>query len=118
MDVSIISREDLKNMIDSKEGYVLIDVREPYEIEKYGAIPTSHNVPLGQIPQDLELSEKDFEKKYGFEINKEIKLIFYCRSGGRSDRAATLAKSKGYNAINYIGSILDWADIDQNVKKY
>ena len=118
MEVPIISREDLKKMIDSGEAYILIDVREPYELEKYGSIPTSHNIPLDELSQALELPEEEFERQYGFGINKEVKIIFYCRSGARADQAATIAKSKGYNAINYLGSALDWADIDENVKKY
>ena len=54
----------------------------------------------------------------GSRLQNSSRLILYCRSGGRSGRATTYAENKGFNAVNYKGSILDWAEIDSRIEKY
>ncbi len=105
-----ITRDELKALIDSKADYILVDVREDDELE-YGMIPTARHIPLRIIPTAL----KNFEQ---FKLSKTKKLIFYCRSGNRSEQATKLALEQGFNAYNYQGSILDWAEIDANVTAY
>ncbi len=114
-----ISREEVKNLIENKGKYTLIDVREKEELS-YGMIPTAHNVALHEIEFALDLVAEDFQKKYGFEKpKKEDTIIFYCRTGGRSAMATAFAQEHGYvHAKNYAGSIYDWATIDPNVRRY
>ena len=52
-EVPIISTDELKELIDKKEDYILVDVREPDEIKEYGKIPTSINIPLGELKEKL-----------------------------------------------------------------
>jgi rhodanese-related sulfurtransferase len=120
-----IKRDDLKNLIDSKQTIgenspvLLIDVREPSEVQTYGSIPTSINIPMGSAATELSLTPEAFKQKYGKIISKDKKIIFYCRSGTRSEAVVKIALEKGYfNSINYKGSALEWSDIDPNVKKY
>ena len=102
----IISTENLKDLIDNEGDYKLIDVREPYELI-HGVIPTSKNIPLNSIKDQLQ------------NFNKDDNLIFYCRTGSRSDAATKLALENGYsNSVNYKGSIWAWSEIDNNVKRY
>ena len=117
--MEIITRDALKTLIDTKGKYVLIDVREKEELA-YGMIPTAHHIPLHEMEFALELVPEDFEKKYGFQKPaKEDTVIFYCRSGGRAAMATAFAEQAGFiHAKNYAGSILDWASIDQNVRRY
>ena len=112
-----ISRNELKQLIDSKGSYLLIDVREMNEMV-HGKIPTAQNLPLSEFTAALELSEEEFQKKYSFSMSKRDRIIFYCRSGSRSAKATEAATDKGFNAENYKGSILDWAEIDEQVEKY
>lgn len=113
-----ISRDELKQLIDNKGNYVLVDVREKDELV-HGMIPSAHNVPLGELGSALDLSPEVFKKKYGFfGLSKSDRLIFHCRSGGRSKKATELALQKGFQAENFEGSILAWAEIDSNVQKY
>src|SRR3989338_8258982 len=114
----VVKRDELKRLIDKKKDYVLIDVREKDELE-YGMIPTAKNIPLEEISDSLDMNEKDFKKKYGFQKpKKEDNIIFHCRTGGRSERATQFAISRGYKARNYKGSIWDWSEIDANVRRY
>ena len=114
----LITKDELERLINSKEDYRLIDVRESKEIEGYGAIPTSRNIPLGEIEEAFNLSTEDFEKKYGFKFDKTTKLIFYCRSGGRSAKALSIIFDKGLNIFNFKGSILEWSKTHSDVKAY
>ncbi len=114
------TRGELRNFISAGHGYVLIDIREKSELV-HGAIPTSHNLPLSELGSALVLLETEPEKfleKYHFTFTKKDRLILYCRSGSRSARATNYLASKGYDAQNYAGSILDWAEVDKNVEKY
>jgi adenylyltransferase/sulfurtransferase len=92
-----ITVEQLKSMLDKKEKFVLLDVREPREYEA-ARIPGSRLIPLGDIP--LRAAELDKKQKY----------VVHCRSGGRSGRAVAILREKGFDATNVAGGILAWAD--------
>jgi rhodanese-related sulfurtransferase len=92
-------------------------------LKNYGSIPKSINIALDDF-EDAMLeakNDKDFFKKH-FNLpsvyGKNTKLIVYCRSGGRSAIAESIAESLGFKALNYSGSILDWSKYDKNVKAY
>src|SRR3989338_1479778 len=114
----IISRNELKKLIDLKGDYVLIDVRNTDELAN-GMIPSAKNIPLSKIEHAFDMDEDEFKETYGFsKFTKKDNLIFHCRTGGRSEMATQIALGKGYNARNYAGSIWEWAEIDKNVKRY
>lgn len=89
---------------------ILIDTREPEELEKSGTIPTSVNIPVTSQPDAFFMSEEDFEDKFGFSRpGKDQNLVLYCRAGVRSRTAAALAKQAGWeNVGEYPGAWLDW----------
>ena|SRR3989344_394137 len=117
-DIPIITRDELKKSIDENKNYVLIDVRNEDEL-KYGMIPTAKNISMPELQTAFELDDEEFKIKYNFEKPKKTDdLIFYCRSGNRSREITRAMVSKGFNARNYKGSTLEWAEIDDNVKKY
>jgi adenylyltransferase/sulfurtransferase len=103
-----ISVEALKAKLDAKEDIFVLDVREPHEypIANLGA-PL---IPVGSL--EGRIAELAAEK------NSEI--IVHCRSGARSQKAATILKSAGFtNVSNLTGGILAWADkIDPTMAKY
>ncbi|CAO3702100.1 unnamed protein product [Rhizopus stolonifer] len=92
------------------KDYVLLDVREPREVEA-GHIPTAKNVPLKQFHFAWDLSEKDFEDNYGFEKpRRNERLITYCLKGVRSTMAANYLLKLGYNVESYEGSYDDYLE--------
>jgi len=115
----IISIDELKKLIESQsEKYSLIDVREREELE-HGMIPTAFNVPLSELHEALNMEREDFKSMYGFEKpSKDERVIFHCRTGGRSAQAAAYAETLGFNSENYAGSIWEWAETDPDVKRY
>jgi len=101
-----ISVQELKAKMDRKEKFVLLDVREPkeYAIAK---IAGSTLIPLGSLPERLG------------ELDKSAKLIVHCKAGGRSAKAVSLLRDKGYDAVNVAGGIDAWSQsIDPSVPKY
>ncbi|KAF3908180.1 hypothetical protein AA313_de0201804 [Arthrobotrys entomopaga] len=99
----------LANNPDPKR--LLIDVREPHELQKSGELPNSINIPLETSPDVWFLPEDAFLDKFGFEKpSLDTELVFSCKAGVRSSSAARIAKMAGYkNTASYKGSWLDWA---------
>ena len=90
-----ITTEELEKLLKEGQHLNLIDVREDEEVAE-GMIPGAKHIKMGQIPENLELLDK----------NKEYILI--CRSGGRSGRTCEYLESLGYSVTNMIGGMLDW----------
>jgi sulfur-carrier protein adenylyltransferase/sulfurtransferase len=102
-----VTVQDLKKMMDAGEDFQLIDVREPHE-HQFTDIG-GELIPMGTI-----IAEAD-------KINRDKKVIVYCRSGNRSANVVKALEQKfGFNNLyNLKGGILDWADkIDPKIKKY
>lgn len=97
---------DLKKAIDQGQEIRLIDVRDPVEREVV-AIPQSEIIPYERINDELIK-------------NDEIPVIFYCRNGIRSARAARKLRNAGFeNVYNLSGGTNAWArEIDQEANLY
>jgi len=113
----MVTRDELKKLIDDKGKYTLIDVRGEDELVN-GMIPTAVHLPLGEISWAFTLSPEAFERKYKFKKPINEKVIFYCRTGSRSAMATSKGKEIGLDCDNYAGSIWEWSEIDPNVKRY
>lgn len=102
-----ITPAELKNWTDSGKNFRLIDVREPYETEI--ASIGGENIPMAQIAAAHE------------KINRDIPVVFYCRSGARSATVIRHLESSGgfSNLYNLKGGILAYADeVDPTLPKY
>ena len=64
-DTERIAVSDLNKKIDSGETFLLIDVREDYELEENGAIKGAIHIPMGEL--DARMAD----------IPKDIELVFY-----------------------------------------
>ncbi|SPP82729.1 rhodanese domain-containing protein CG4456 [Drosophila guanche] len=102
---------DVVKMLAREPQKLLIDVREPDELTKTGQIPSSINIPLGIVSQELSASPELFKSKYGREKPQATtEIIFHCMIGKRSLKAAETAAALGFkNLKNYEGSWTDWA---------
>ncbi|XP_075718318.1 thiosulfate sulfurtransferase/rhodanese-like domain-containing protein 3 [Rhinoderma darwinii] len=104
-----VNYEELKDLL-KKDGVVLIDVREPWEMKEYGVIKGSINIPLGDLLTALQMTPEDFEKNYNHKLpEKSNTLVLSCLVGIRSGRALAVATSLGYNKVHhYKGGFDDW----------
>lgn len=92
-----ITAEEAKEIMDSAEDYVLLDVREQDEFAE-GHIEGAILIPYGSIDTRAESELPD----------KEQTILVYCRSGRRSAIAAEALVSLGYTDVRDFGGILDW----------
>lgn len=101
-----ITVQDLKEMMDAKSDFQLIDVREEMEFEHCNI--GGQLIPMGTIMDHLD------------EIATDKKVILHCKSGRRSATVVQILESKGFtNLYNLQGGILAWSDqIDPTVPKY
>ena len=92
-----ITAEEAKEIMDSEEGYIILDVREQDEYDA-GHIPGAILIPYTQI--EAKASE--------MLADKDQLILVYCRSGRRSKIAAEALVELGYTNIKEFGGILDW----------
>lgn len=84
-----------------KENTYLIDVRSIAEYVFIGHPEMAYNVPLSfwnEMDQAF-VPNQNFVEDIKKRFNPEDKLIFICRSGGRSMRAAQLMNDAGYTSV-------------------
>ncbi|XP_063906472.1 thiosulfate sulfurtransferase/rhodanese-like domain-containing protein 3 isoform X2 [Zophobas morio] len=107
---------DYVKSLENDKNVLLIDVREPSELEKTGRIPGSINIPLATLEDTLQnWSEEDFREKFQREKpNSETAMVFSCHMGRRSQAALDAAKKMGFiHAKHFPGG---WAGWEQETK--
>ena len=102
-----ISALDLKNRLPPASKLILLDVREPHELQ-ISSLPNAVNIPLGQLAGRLA------------ELNSADDMVVFCKGGTRSLRALELLMSAGFKkARNLKGGINAWArDVDPSLPVY
>ena len=92
-----ITAEEAKQIMDSEEGYIILDVRTQEEYDE------------GHIPGAIVISHEEIaEKAEEVLTDKDQLILVYCRSGRRSKIAAEALAELGYTNIKEFGGILDW----------
>ncbi|KAK0532995.1 hypothetical protein OC834_002278 [Tilletia horrida] len=112
VDKGVVTYAELKPETQAPSGNItIIDVREPDEVAQ-GIIPSAVNVPLSKFQTAFAGTGTggNFVRDFGFDRPQfDDALIFYCRSGKRSQEALDYARAQGWwNSRNYTGSWLDW----------
>ena len=106
-----IGVEQVKQKMDNKQAFRLVDVREPseYDICKIGGAIL---IPLGDI------EARDPSKLNGLKPDEEI--IIHCKGGVRSLKAAKILQEMGYKNLKSMrGGINEWSEkIDSSVPLY
>ena len=92
-----ISPEEAKQVMDTQEGYILLDVRTQEEYDQ-GHIPGAILIPDTEVEARAEKVLTD----------KDQLLLVYCRSGRRSKLASEILVELGYTNIMEFGGIIDW----------
>lgn len=92
-----ISAQKAKSMMDSENGYIILDVRTPEEFAE------------GHIPGAILMPYDEVAGRAADELPDKAQLILvYCRSGRRSKLAAQTLAELGYTNIKEFGGIIDW----------
>ena len=92
-----ITAEEAKQIMDTEEGYIILDVRTQEEYDE------------GHIPGAIVISHEEIaEKAEEMLPDKNQLILVYCRSGRRSKIAAEALVELGYTNIKEFGGIIDW----------
>ncbi len=102
-----ISVAELAAKLQRGDGLVLVDVREPHELE-ISHLPDARLIPLGELPTRMA------------ELDTSAHIVLFCRTGSRSGRALEMLRAAGYTqARHLVGGINAWArEIDPGVAVY
>ncbi len=92
-----ITAEQAKEMMDSGEEIIILDVRTDAEFEE-AHIEGAILIPDYEIENLAESQLPD----------KNSTILIYCRSGRRSEGAALKLVEMGYTGIYDFGGIIDW----------
>ena len=92
-----ITAEQAKEIMDSREGYIILDTRTQEEYDQ-SHIPGAILIPYDEV----------LEKAEGVLTDKNQLILVYCRSGRRSKLAAADLQKLGYTNIMEFGGIIDW----------
>jgi adenylyltransferase/sulfurtransferase len=105
--IPTVSVKELKQKLEARENFQLIDVREPIEYE-LANIDGAKLIPLGELALRMN------------ELDRERLTIVHCHSGQRSAQAVRTLRESGFtNVFNLEGGIARWSDeIDSNVAQY
>ena len=92
-----ITAEEAKQIMDSEEDYIILDVRTQDEYDQ------------GHIPGAIVISHDEIvEKAEEVLTDKDQLILVYCRSGRRSKIASEALVELGYTNIKEFGGIIDW----------
>ncbi len=99
--------QEIKNILDNKNGARLIDVREPWEYN-IARIENSELMPTSTFLQYVDI------------LNPDDELIIYCHTGVRSANVCAFLAGKGFkNLINLKGGIDAWSkEVDPAIPRY
>ena len=84
-----VSPAELASLIQREPGMHLLDVREPFELIAFGAIPGVQNIPVGELA--FRMNELPSDR------SRPIAVI--CQSGNRSSEAAHYLVTRGYARV-------------------
>jgi len=95
-----INVSDLKKLLESREDFSLIDVRDKQDADQ-GMIPQAVNVSRGMLEHNIDQVTTD----------KNRKIVLYCGGGSRSALAAVSLKRMGFkNVISLAGGFKGWKE--------
>jgi len=102
-----ISAPELAERLRASEPPLLLDVREPHELE-ISRLASATLIPLGQLAARLS------------ELDSAREMVVFCKSGTRSTRALELLLSAGFRKVkNLRGGINAWAEqVDSELPIY
>ena len=101
-----IQPKELKKRIDSKDKFVLLDVRESHEVS-YAKIDPHVHIAVGALPEQHD------------ELDKSTPLIVMCHTGVRSAHVCQYLEPLGYDVTNLEGGIEAWSQlVDPSVPRY
>lgn len=106
--------KDALNMVHANPRAVIVDVRS--EMEWAGGVADVNAQKFITITSNEEAFVSDLEI---LAPEKDVDLLFICKSGARSAYAASVAEKVGYkNCYNIIGGVIEWVRSGLSLKAW
>lgn len=99
-----ISVDEAKQKIEA--GALVVDVREPAEVEQSGKVAGAVHIPRGMVEFRADADTPYYDKHFA----KDKAVILYCASGGRAALSGRALKEMGYAEVFNLGGFTDWAE--------
>jgi len=97
----LLTPQETFAVLQNNPAAILVDVRSRAELELVGRVPQSTHIEWAFYPGMV--ANQDFAAQLQAAVDKELTVIFMCRTGGRSHNAAVLAQQLGYqHAYNMV----------------
>ena len=88
----------------AKGDVLVVDVRDPPEVEASGKVAGAKNVSRGMIEFRADPNVPYYDPAF----TKDKPIILYCASGGRSALSGKVLKDMGYTQVFNMGAFKDW----------
>ena len=110
--IETLEVEAVKKLL-GRDDVVLVDLRDPRELEREGKIPGAFHCPRGMLEFWI-----DPESPYAKPVFQEDKkFVFFCAGGWRSALAAATAQDMGLRPVAHIeGGFGAWKKADAPVE--
>ena len=103
-----ITPDEVRQKLDSDEPPVLLDVREPVELQM-AQLEGTVNIPMGEIPT-----------RANQELDPDAHIVVMCHHGVRSLSVTNWLRQQGFEKVQSMrGGIDRWSrEVDSNVPTY
>ena len=91
-----IDAQELSRKLSGEKRPVVLDVRQPLEVQAEGIIAGSLHIPTNEVPGRLA------------EVPREGELVAVCKRGQRSWNVAQWLRQQGYDASSLSGGLDAW----------
>lgn len=110
--IELVTPRQLQQLLVD-ENVRLVDVRNAWELVQVGKIGPSINIPLSDVESAFKLNGTEFKSTYGIEkpALDDCNLVFHCKSGRRSLKAAEIVQNLGYKCPKSLdGGFTAWKE--------
>lgn len=89
------------------DGVVFVDIRDPRELERDGAVPDTVHVPRGMLEFWIDPDSPYYKEAFG----QDKRFVFFCAGGLRSALATQRAQSMGLQPVAHVkGGFKAWKE--------
>ena len=92
-----MKKQTFKEIIETDNSILLLDIREPEELLIEETIPGAKNVPMGKV----------FTEAIQGKLPKDIQIIVFCRTGGRAGIVERELRERGYTIDGLEGGLVE-----------
>ena len=105
-EVETLSIEDAVKL-HGREDVVLVDIRDPRELQRDGKVPGAFHCPRGMLEFWIDPESPYYKEKFG----EDKKFVFFCAGGLRSALATKTAQDMGLKPVAHIlGGFKGWKE--------